>query len=276
MVYVLQFVISYKSENCIGLDTTKTDKGCAHNLADFHFGEMYQKADKRPAVLARITSQKTSNPEGFGANLLFAANSISGKGRKNPDYYSSKINRRDDVFDDIAPPDGGGLLNGSFEFNTGGTDSKTITVPGFSFFSGNILGKPNVRDAMAKLFLNYDVTNANISGAAANFQGGLLTVGSGLSGDCVGNGTSPLIRPLEAAPCLIKMHEQRDYALKVAYIQTLLIILITLAITFAFLNNVMDFAGKLVGAGVTPVGKALNVYNFTTNRLGKMLKGPVR
>ena len=274
MVYVLQYVISY--ENCLSPLDTKTQGNCL-SLADFHFGETYTKSDRTPGEGFQILTktEEGKKPQGYlDLQIGDSKSENSTASNAQESYINRGQNALDDVANEVATEETNEIIRKSSLFGNSGGEQSVMNVPGFSFFNGTIAGKKSLSSALSGLFFNTNPVNANLEKVAIADNINLpalreLTYGN----ECAPLGLTITVR--DAVICMYKKQQAQEYAIKTAYMQTLLIILVTLCITMTFLNNVMDFSGKLVGAGVTPVGKALNVYNLATSKLSRMLKGPV-
>lgn len=65
----------------------------------------------------------------------------------------------------------------------------------------------------------------------------------------------------------IQQHEREDYNDKLAYMQLLMIVFLTLSVTFTFMSNVQIFANNLANAGSLPASKMANLYNDSIRRM---------
>jgi TrbL/VirB6 plasmid conjugal transfer protein len=286
MVYVLQYVISYQGA-ISSLATNKTDESPATTKhSDFNFGTLYTEGYNGGVEVVKLSKEmRTSLTESYEKAQMEAAN-VQKNEYNNEAYNTSFMNRGTNVFDpladQVATEDTNELLRKGFNLRGSGTDSKTLSLPGFEFFGGTFLGKSDINSGLSKLFFSADSTNPNLELSIQDLQNNKRPIGDllGVNDPCITddnlNGTTNATSiDVEAvAKCLVKRSQQQKFVFNSQYLQTLMIILITLAITMTFLSNVMDFSSKLVGMGDLPqMGKALNVYNLATNKMSRMLKG---
>ncbi len=66
--------------------------------------------------------------------------------------------------------------------------------------------------------------------------------------------------------------ERQDYLDKTAYMQLLIVLFLTLSVTYSFMGNVQNFAARLSGAGATPADKMINLYNMSVRRITASFK----
>ncbi|MDX1949246.1 MAG: type IV secretion system protein [Rickettsiales bacterium] len=66
--------------------------------------------------------------------------------------------------------------------------------------------------------------------------------------------------------------ERQDYLDKTAYMQLIIVLFLTLSVTYSFMSNVQNFAARLSGAGLSPAEKMVNLYNMSVKRITASFK----
>jgi type IV secretory pathway VirB6-like protein len=215
------------------------NEGNKNSLLDYNFSDLYKKADisQKPAV---TVVQKTSANNN---SILY-----SDLGGINESYQGSLINKTDAEFAVVADEETNSRkdsFTSEFGLQRAGIDMQTFNVPSFRFFSQGLM------NSVVSTFANYDPFNSDLEKSAANANNT--------------NNTQMGDRKLKIT------QEQEEFRLNIAYLQVLLMVFLTFAITFSFMSNVMEFAGRLAGIGVSPVVRGANLYSMVNTKLGNFL-----
>jgi type IV secretory pathway VirB6-like protein len=247
MIFVLQYMVAYKSS------ITKDAEG--FNIADLHFGDKYKQGFKDYEEMFKIAvNTSTENTKNYEGNIQQGLNSERiGERRSYQDY--SLINRGDNPYEVVATETttenrAGLFSNIGLNFANTNANSYGIGMPAFYF--------GNIQEQQKRTFIKY-TNNPNIDESAQRAQENQLDVTSGIN---------PVDEAIEAQ----KEFEKEDFQIKIGYMQSLLVILLTLGLTLSFMSNVMAFAGQIAGVSVPAIGKMSNIYGMTAGRMSKIMR----
>jgi hypothetical protein len=302
MVLVLQFIV-FNEHNIYNPNNNQIEKA---SFIDLILGDYYKKADKsrkdkiekydkllagKDISVAAISNDmgKTENPSldsslyGSGDSVYYVAGLQGAVGsEQNPFTYGALDTR-----------------------NTGGATS-SISFPSFIFFGENfgsstMDSRQNIAAAAVRDIVRYQPVSSDLEVAFKDMlQGRTVDEALGLFGlfecswvssnntysckNALGtNVPVPLDSnnmpdfdsmsptdfklPIDLIAENLKQLKQQEARYKLLFIQSLFIILITLAITISFMHTVMELGGKLAGASATPIGKASSVYQILASKL---------
>lgn len=222
-------------------------------------GDLYTQSDINDDVVAEVKTRSSTGVTDLTTQegMIFGAGSTRVGDESNPNYGYSVVNyyRGNSTISDqmniyateVTPETKRNLFNIGIQ-NTG-VQGFNINLPSFNFGPGTL------RDKLFSLFLKYDPLNTDIQSSLKNAQQNQIP-------------GQDIITDVNTT--VTNFHKD-NFRLKIGYLQSLLVLLITLALTFAFLNNIMDFAGKLAGAAGLPMKRMFNVYGMMSKKMSKFL-----
>ncbi len=261
MIFVLQYMMGYKALNA---------NGKSLSFVEMNLGEIYQKGYKGPEEAARIMAQTSGSISDLsGTDMLALGTQWEGNDYSGMEW--SLVNRGSGAFGSAATEATGALrdrvLQSGFNISNAGASMQTIALPSFRFAS--LIGAvgtfgSNRHQMLISNVGNYDNLNANLPRSIEKSQRRMS--GSGIGSIAGGSDIDDVLEKVVAAEKEMSSNEFRS---NISFMQALIIIFLTLTITFAFMRNVMEFGEKLVGVGEGSISKSVNLYNIATNRLTK-------
>jgi|GEM_PF-482972 len=247
MVFVLQYVINYKGASSNGVE--------GKSLISYHFGESFIKADTAPwdpvSYVENLESSFSDNNKTFSQFSKMTESSIIDI--QDVDTYSSLLASDDlqkraaqiELIERVNVADTFKNVSGRTA-NLSGVKKESISLPYHKFYTG-----VDVKGGAEKQFFG-------------NIGGGILANMS--SSDFI----QRILKDDEFFKEISELNAEdqvKAFQDKINYMQILLVVFLTISVTFAFMQNVMAFGNEMAGAGTLPVAQAVNVYNGLTSKM---------
>ncbi len=266
VIFALQYVLDFKI----------TINGKPMSIIEYHFGDKYKDAFKDYKNVFNLTSQikdtDLNNSTEFTKTVRGVIERKAEVADVNKNVNESAVrntglDRKNSSSMMMEQLLGGGIWSAfaNKASRSAGKDEQMLQLPHLSFADTVQFARDRYSLlGMAKIVEKLKLANklkpeeaAKIIAAATN-----------------ANDIDEWMRIYQSSPALlddlreaILDQERQDYNDKLAYMQLLMIVFLTLSVTFSFMNNVQIFAANLSNAGVHPAGKMIDLYNTSIRRM---------
>ncbi len=258
MLFVTQYVMTYETTfvyddpNCDPVTETNCNEiEIKKSLIDYHFGDGFKNADNESRDLVSMTQNISTSFQENGQNLMQSTqrkmNAFNDfKDASGKSIISSATAQRDDGARGVA--ERGKIQNTVFQTFTGTStnfsqmNSSSLKVPYFKF------ARTEDADTQKKLTdMMSSMNMLNPSEFLREFQNDPDAMAELADVESIG--------------------ARQDYQNTMAYMQLLLIVFLTLSVTYAFMQNVMAFGSEMAGAGTIATSQMVNIYNSMTTKM---------